>query len=142
MYTYKIVESNDKDALATKVSKTGLVAEFVLQDVYNHKLKVEQDIKEKEAKINISKATMKNIEENHKDVAEIIKSIKKNKRKAEGIFGTLYLWIKEDMERDTNQRMVDERKALIEEYDAELETIHSELNISRPVKVAYTKANK
>jgi len=141
MFKYEVIEKNDNDTLGSTVRKTGLVGEFSLQAVYDHKLKVEQEIREKESKVELSKAVMANIENNHLDVKRIIDGIRKKGAKAEGIFGTLFLWVKEDMERDQNQRMIDERKALIEEYDKELDEIHEQTGIPKPVRISYTKAN-
>ncbi len=141
MYTYKIVTLNEGDSMETIVSKSGLVSEFSLKQVYDHKLKLEQEIKEKEAKIALCEATKENITINHEDIKEIIDDIKARDN-ANGVFATLFLWIKEDIERDNNQRMVDERKKVLEEYEEELNTIHESLSIPKPIKIAFTKANK
>jgi hypothetical protein len=142
MYTYEILTKDEKDTLETKVKKSGLTAEFTLKQVYDHKALVEKDIKERAAKVELCVATMKNIEINHPDVAEIIKSIKKGKKKGTGIFATLFLWIQQDMERDNQKRMIKEREEVINEYETELEVIHRTLDIPEPVKISYNKAEK
>lgn len=141
MYTYKIKEKDDNDALNTLIIKEGITAEFKLQNVYDHKSKLEQEIKEKEGQVEIAQASMTNILENHPDVKEIVDEIKK-KENSQGILATLFLYIKHDIDKDNNQRMVDERKKVIAEYESELETIHKDLDISKPVKIGFTKANK
>jgi len=139
MYTYKIKEENTNDSLQTVVVKEGITAEFKLQDVYNHKLKLEQDIKEKEGQVEISKASMLNIEKNHKDVKKIVDQIKKMEN-SQGILATLYLYVKHDIDRETNEKMVQERKDLVKEYEDELKVIHETLNLPEPVKITYDKA--
>ena len=141
MYKYKIVTKDENDTQATVISKTGLVAEFSLKQVYDHKLKVEQEIQEKKSTIELAKAKQANIEENHKDIKKIIDSIKKEEN-SNGIFATLFLWIKEDIEIDNNTKMVEEREALIKNYEEELDNIHKALDIPKPIKISYTKANK
>lgn len=141
MYKYKIVESHQNDSLQTKIEKSGIKTEFVLQDVYNHKLKIEQEIKEKEGQVEIAKASMQNILNNHAEIKEIVDSILA-KKNSQGILATLFLYIKHDIDKDNNQRMVDERKKLIEEYEKELDVIHEKLSIAKPVKIGFTKANQ
>jgi hypothetical protein len=141
MYTYKIKEADESDALNATITKEGITADFKLQDVYNHKLKLEQEIKEKEGQVEIAKASMTNILENHEDVKEIIKDIRARKN-AQGILATLFLYIKHDIDKDNNKRMIDERKTIVSQYDEELDLIHKELNIAKPIKVGFTKANK
>jgi hypothetical protein len=141
MYKYKIVESHENDSLQTKIEKSGIKTEFVLQDVYNHKLKIEQEIKEKEGQVEIAKASMQNILNNHAEIKEIVDSILA-KKNSQGILATLFLYIKHDIDKDNNQRMVDERKKLIEEYEKELDVIHTKLSIAKPVKIGFTKANE
>ena len=140
MYEYKIVKKDDNDTQETIVSKTGLVAEFSLKQVYDHKLKVEQEIQEKKSTIELSKAKQTNIEENHKDIKKIVDSIKK-KENPNGVLATLFLWIKEDIEIDNNTKMLKEREALIKEYEEELDVIHKALDIPKPIKIGFTKAN-
>lgn len=141
MYTYKIKSEDQEDTLQTVISKEGITAEFELQDVYNHKLKLEQEIAEKEGQVEIAKASMQNILNNHKDVKKIVKEITAMKN-AQGILATLYLYVKHDIDKDNNQRMVDERKKVIKEYEEELNIIHDTLHIAKPVKIGYTKANQ
>ena len=138
MYTYKIKESNEQDALQTVITKEGITTDFSLKDVYDHKLKLEQEVKEKEGQVEIAKASMQNILENHEDIKDVIKDIRANKN-AQGILATLFLYIKHDIDKDTNQRMIDERKKLIEEYEEELKTIHESLNLPEPIKISYAK---
>ena len=141
MFTYKIKEANEGDSIQTIVTKEGITADFSLKDVYDHKLKLEQEIKEKEGQVEIAKASMTNILENHQDVKAIIKEISGNKN-AQGILATLFLYIKHDIDKDNNQRMIDERKKVIAEYDTELDVIHETLAIPKPVKIGFTKAKK
>lgn len=141
MYTYKIKTENKNDTLQTIITKEGITADFTLGQVYDHKLKLEQEIKEKEGQIEIHQATMDNILSNHKDVAKIVKKIKESKN-SQGILATLFLYIQNDIDRDNNERMVKERKSVIREYRKELKTIHEALSIPEPVKISYEKGNK
>ena len=139
-YTYEIVTENENDVLDSVIKKSGITTEFKLQDVYNHKLKLEREIKEHKANVDIAKAKMENTESHHKEISKLIKSIKKMEN-PNGILATLFLWIKEDMERDNHERMAKEREELIKEYEDELDTIHDSLSIAKPVKIEYAKAN-
>lgn len=141
MYNYKIVAEDIVDSLKTVIEKSGITTEFTLKDVYDHKLKVEQDLKEKQGMVDIAIASMQNIMNNHKDVAKIINSIKKREN-AQGLLATIYLYIKHDIDRETNQKMVAERQQLIEEYEKELDEIHETLSIPKPVKISYVKGEE
>jgi hypothetical protein len=139
MYTYEVISKNDKDTLETKIKKSGITSDFTLRQVYDHKATLEKDIKERKAKIDVCAATMQNIENNHKDVAKIIKTIKKGDNPT-GVLATLFMWIREDMERDNQNRMLKERKQVVREYERELSVIHSTLAIPEPIKISYNKA--
>jgi hypothetical protein len=139
MYTYEIIKQDKNDTQATVIKKSGITTEFSLKDIYDHKLKVEQDLREKKGQVDIAKASMKNITTNHEVIRGIIDDIKAQKN-SRGILATLYMYIKHDIDRDTNQRMVKEREALLKEYDEELDVIHEQLSIPKPVKVEYVKA--
>lgn len=139
MFTYEIVKENKDDAIETVVKKLGITAEFSMKSVYDHKLKLEREIKEKKAEAEVNAASMANIMSNHGVIATIIKDIK-TKSNPEGILATLFLYIKHDIERANCERMAKEREELLKEYDDELETIHSTLSIPKPVKISYDKA--
>lgn len=139
MYSYKIVTEDSVDSLNTVVEKAGITTEFSLKDVYDHKLKIEQDLREKQGQVDIATSSMQNILNNHKDVAKIVDTIKKREN-AQGLLATLFLYIKHDIDRENNQKMVEERQKVIEEYEKELNEIHESLSIPKPVKISYEKA--
>lgn len=141
-YKYEIVSQDKSDALQTVIRMSGITNEFSLQDVYSHKATLESQIKESTAKIEVNRASQKNIENNHPKVAEFIKLIKKDKRNYKGIFATLLMWINFDVDSDVNERMIAERQDIVDEYDKKLKTIHKQFKIAKPVKIGYAKANK
>jgi len=141
MNTYKILEENEADSIETRIEKSGITTEFVLREIYDHMLALEKDIKAKQGAIEVAEAKMTNIVTNHKDVAKVIEDIK-GLNNSEGILATMFLWIKEDIDRDTNRRMIAEREAVIVEYKKELDDIHEALSIPRPIKIAYAKSKK
>ena len=141
MYTYEIIEKDENDSLRTKVKKLGITTEFTLKDVYDHKLKVEQDLKEKQGQVDIATASAQNILINHPEIKKLVDKIEKMEN-PRGILATLYLYIKFDIDRETNLKMVKERQELVEEYDKELDDIHESLSIPKPVKISYAKGTE
>ena len=141
MFTYEIIEKNDDDTQATIIKKSGITTEFTLKNVYDHKLNVEQSITAKKAEVEVSKAKQANFTTNYPFIQEVLDMIAKEE-KAEGLRGVLFMWIKEDMEIAVATKMIEEREALIKEYEEELDTIHAELDLPTPIKIAYVKGNE
>jgi TolA-binding protein len=71
IYTYEVSKTHKKDPSLSVVRKSGITAEFTMQELISERLTMEKRIKELEGQKKINDATVKNIEDHHPEVMKM-----------------------------------------------------------------------
>ena len=71
IYTYEVSKTHKKDPSLSIVRKSGITAEFTLQQLISERLTMDKRVKELEGQKKINDAIVKNIEQHHPEVMKM-----------------------------------------------------------------------